>query len=120
MVMEAEARVLATHGPCGINAIPVSVVTIDDNHVYLYNFFMDKTVRNIQDEQTVAFTAWKGFAGVQMKATASYVTTGDLFATAVETMKKRFPNRVLSGVIVLTPTSFYDCSAGATAGQQIL
>jgi predicted pyridoxine 5'-phosphate oxidase superfamily flavin-nucleotide-binding protein len=118
-VREAEARALATTGPHGVNVVPVSVVHVTDEAIHLYNFFMGKTVENLLVEPAVALTVWKGLSGVQIKATASYVTSGEVFEAAVATMKVRFPERTLSGVIILTPMSIYDTSAGNTAGTKL-
>ena len=118
-VREAEARALATTGPHGVNVVPVSVVNVTDETIHLYNFFMGKTVENLLAEPVVSFVAWKGLSGVQIKATASYVASGELFETVAATMKVRFPERTLSGVIILTPTSIYDTSAGSTAGTKL-
>jgi hypothetical protein len=116
MITGAEARAFGTFGPQGVNVVPVSVVDITDARVCLYNFFMGKTVENLLTEPTVAHTVWKGLQGIQIKATAEYVTSGEAFNTATATMKVRFPDRTLSGLIYLTPTAVYDISVGAAAG----
>lgn len=118
-ISDAEARALATTGPNGVNVVPVSVVNVTNTEIHLYDFFMGKTVVNLQAEPQVALTAWSGLSGMQVKATATYVTNGDVFAAAKTEMRERFPERTLSGVIVLTPTAVYDISAGATAGTKI-
>jgi predicted pyridoxine 5'-phosphate oxidase superfamily flavin-nucleotide-binding protein len=116
-IATAEAKALATSGPQGINVVPVSVVEIENSTVVLYNFFMGKTVENICHTPTVAFTAWSGLSGIQIKATADYQTSGELYAKAKVEMQKRFPDRTLHGIILLTPTAIYDISAGEQAGR---
>jgi uncharacterized protein len=118
-VIAAEARALATSGPAGINVVPVSVVEVTDTSIYLFDFFMNKTVENICLQPDVALVVWKGLTGVQIKATAQYVTDGDIYDSYVISMKVMYPGRTLRGVLVLTPTSVYDVSAGPTAGQSL-
>lgn len=120
IIDEAEAKALATTGACGINVVPVSVLTVKNSDIILYNFFMGKTIENIETDSEVALTVWAGLAGLQIKAKAEYITEGDLFANAKKDMEKQFPDRTLSGVIVLTPHRIYDISADAArAGKKI-
>lgn len=113
----AEAKALATCGPEGVNVVPVSVIEVSESKIVLFDFFMDKTVKNLKVDPDVALTAWSGLTGLQVKAKAEYQTSGKLFDGSVEKMKVQFPERTLSGVIVLTLTHVYDISAGAKAGQ---
>lgn len=80
---------------------------------------MGKTVTNLVANPAVALTAWSGLSGVQIKATAVYVTEGETFTSEVAVMEERFPERTLRGLVVLTPTALYDVSAGATAGLEL-
>jgi hypothetical protein len=120
-IINADSRALATTGPHEVNVVPVSVVAVHDNQIYLYNFFMKKTVENVRTEPYVALTCWKGLEGIQVKATALYVTEGELFNDAKEAMLTRFPDRTLGGVVILTPQHVYDISAdGARAGRVLV
>lgn len=119
-ITNAQAMALATRGEADSNVVPVSVVEIHDDQIVLFDFFMGKTVQNLQTDPQVAFTAWSGLQGVQVKATARYETTGELYENAVSRMQERFPERTLRGLIILTPTSIYDISAGVTAGTQLV
>lgn len=120
MVVSAGAKALATTGPCGVNVVPVSVVKVMENRIYLYNFFMHKTVENLQSNSEVALACWSGLTGIQIKATAEYVTDGEVFLFSQSEMKERFPERMLAGVIILSPREVYDISADANkAGQKI-
>lgn len=116
-ILTAEAKVLATTGRHGVNAVPVSAVNINNDKIYLYNFFMGKTIDNLIQTPAVALTVWSGLVGLQIKAMAVYVTEGEMYNSAKIDMKQKFPDRVLSGVIVLTPTTVYNVSTGQTAGQ---
>ncbi len=117
----ASAKALATYGPAGLNVVPVSVVTIEDGRIWLYNFFMDKTIQNITSENTpVALTCWDGLVGIQIRAHATYITEGAQYDTAVIQMQEQFPDRILAGILVVTPDEYYDISANAEqAGKRL-
>ncbi len=118
--MSATSKALATTGPAGLNVVPVSVVKVVDGVIYLYNFFMHKTVENLVVEPVVSLVCWNGLVGIQVRAVASYETSGECFAATVDEMKVRFPDRTLSGVIALRPTAVFDISAESTrAGVQL-
>jgi predicted pyridoxine 5'-phosphate oxidase superfamily flavin-nucleotide-binding protein len=110
-LLNAEAKALATIGPAGLNVVPVSVIDVTEDNIFLFDFFMGKTVENIQAEAQVALTAWAGLTGVQVRATAEYISDGEVFDVANETMKEQYPERVLKGVLVLTPKAVYDVTA---------
>jgi predicted pyridoxine 5'-phosphate oxidase superfamily flavin-nucleotide-binding protein len=107
----AEAKALATTGPNGINVVPVSVIVVTETEIHLFDFFMNKTAENIKVESAVALTAWTGLEGIQVKAIAEYVASGEVYEAAVTTMQEQFPERVLKGVVVLSPQAVYDISA---------
>lgn len=119
-IVNAESRALATNGPHGVNVVAVSVVDVIDQQIHLYNFFMGKTAENFTVDPQVALVCWKGLEGIQVKADATYITTGEAFTTATTIMKERFPKRTLSGIIVLKPTAIFDVSADATRAGQVL
>lgn len=119
-IKEAEARALATAGPHGVNVVPVSVVDVTDDQVCLYNFFMGKTIENLKADPEVALCCWKGLIGIQIKARATYITSGSAYEAAVMTMKARFPERTLAGMITLMPTHIFDVSAGTEAGKVLV
>lgn len=109
-VLNATSKALATNGQEGLNVVPVSVVHVTDNSIWLFDFFMDKTVKNISNHPQVALTCWGGLSGVQIKATASYITDGDDFVSAKNYILQEFPERVLKGLLILKPESYYDIS----------
>lgn len=120
MITTASARALATSGPEGINVVPVSVVRVVDDTIYLYNFFMHKTIANLEVNPEASLVCWSGLAGIQIKATVRYLTGGEEFTLATAEMKDRFPDRILSGVLVLSPQVVYDISADVSrAGVKI-
>ena len=81
---------------------------------------MGKTVENLSQSPTVSLTAWSALEGVQVKATATYITAGDRFIAAGDIMRERFPDRTLRGVIELTPTMVYDISADVVKSGKLL
>ncbi|MCB9810381.1 pyridoxamine 5'-phosphate oxidase family protein [Candidatus Nomurabacteria bacterium] len=105
---------LATNGPEGLNVVPISVVNVRGDEIHLYDFFMNRTAKNIKASSLVAFTCWRDFVGVQVKAEVVYETEGEDFDLAVKEMKERFPDRTLSGLIRLTPVEVYDVAPGAS------
>lgn len=119
-VLQSPSRVLATYGPAGLNVVPVSVVTKDGEALILYDFFMGKTVTNIQGTGDVSLTAWDGLMGIQLKGRATYENAGDFFDASVGIMLERFPERTLRGVVRIIPTAVFSVSAGAEAGKQLV
>ena len=118
-IVGATSAALATTGPAGLNVVPLSVWEVVGDEVHCYDFFMNKTAENLQAGAPVALTCWQGFTGVQMKASAVYETSGEVYGEAVEVMKERFPDRALKAVVRLTPTEAYDV-APSTAGDNLL
>jgi len=119
-IMNAEAKALATYGKRGINVVPVSVVSVSPESVILYNFFMGKTIENILSNNLVSLSCWFGLAGVQIKGTVTYTTTGMEFEQAKVLMLEQFPTRVLKGIVTIIPSEVYDISADVTKAGNLL
>ncbi|USN92655.1 MAG: pyridoxamine 5'-phosphate oxidase family protein [Candidatus Nomurabacteria bacterium] len=115
IIKDFKSATLATTGPNGLNVVPISVVEVCGEEIHLYDFFMRKTAENVKAEPRVAFACWHDFVGLQIKADAVYETEGEDFERAVAEMKKRFPDRTLSGLIKLTPVEIYDVAPEASA-----
>jgi predicted pyridoxine 5'-phosphate oxidase superfamily flavin-nucleotide-binding protein len=111
-ITSATAKALATHGQYGINIVPVSMLNITDDTIWLFDFFMNKTVSNIKTDTSVALTAWTDMVGLQIKGEAEYVTEGSMFDAAVLWVKTQNPNRVVRGLLVVKPTEVFDISPG--------
>jgi len=111
VIANASAKALASYGPAGLNVVPVSTVRVNIESVWLFNFFMDKTVRNIAEAPTVALACWDDLTGIQLRATAEYFTKGKVFTEAAAWVAPKHPDRTLRGVLVLTPTACYDVTA---------
>lgn len=119
VIINSESNALATTGPHGINVVPISVVEVQESEIYLYDFFMSRTAKNIQAESSVAFTCWKDFVGVQIKAEALYETEGERYEAAVTEMKQKFPDRTLKALIRLVPSEIYDVAPGAISDNKL-
>ncbi len=109
---KATAKALATYGSDGINVVPVSMIKVNDDTVWLFDFFMGKTMKNLTANPSVALTAWTDMKGVQLKCESIYKTNGSDFDAAVAWAHTQNPNRVVKGLIILTPTAVFDISPG--------
>lgn len=116
---KAEQKVIATDGVAGINVIPLSMVEVINDRVVVYDCFMSKTRENLVTKQKVAMGFWTGFDGVQVKGVAEYYKDGEWFLQSVPKLAKMHPDRILIGVIVVTPEAVYDLVPGAVGAQLI-
>jgi hypothetical protein len=110
LILTSGPAALATSGPHGLNVVPVSVVSVCEGEIRLYDFFMEKTAENIKADPQIALTCWRGKAGLQVKGEAKYDTEGTVYEEAVIEMKERFPERELTAVIRLKPSEIFDVS----------
>jgi predicted pyridoxine 5'-phosphate oxidase superfamily flavin-nucleotide-binding protein len=116
----AEAKALATCGPDGINVVPVSMVKVNNDSIWLFDFFMNKTAKNIKDNTSVALSAWTGMTGVQIKGDITYITDGDEFDKSVAWCGEQNPDRVVKALIILKPTKIFDISPGGAYQEEDL
>jgi uncharacterized protein len=121
MLLNAEAKALATKGSDGrVNVVPVSTLKLAGDEIVLVNYFFGQTLENIQINPEVALAYWKGLEGYQIQAVARHETMGPLFEEVVAWIKEILPERVVKGIVVLTPQSVRDVSAdSARAGQVV-
>lgn len=112
MLTNAKSRALASLGDDGINVVPVSMLKVNQNSIWLFDFFMDKTAKNILRHPNVALSVWIDMKGVQIKGSCAYITEGESFMEAVAWVKEKNPSRVVKGLIEITPTKIYDISPG--------
>jgi uncharacterized pyridoxamine 5'-phosphate oxidase family protein len=110
ILLNAEAKALATVWNDDINVIPVSSVKVVENEIWLINYFFGKTLTNIKQNPNVAFTFWKGLKGYQVKAKTNYLTEGEKFKKAVDWISKIHPNRIVKGLLVLNTIAVFDIS----------
>lgn len=109
-VLSAESKAFATYSDLGINVVPVSSIKIVDGNIWLINYFMDKTLSNIERNKNVSLVCWKKMMGYQIKGTVSYETNGSNFDLAVDWIRSILPDRVVKGLIILKPNEIHDIS----------
>lgn len=118
-IIGSEAKAIATNGPHGVNVVPISMARVTPSAVYVFDFFMGKTVQNIEANAEVAMSFWAGLKGIQIKGEAAIYDEGDEFDEGVAWVKEQNPDRVTRRVIKITPSKIYDISAGPEAGKEI-
>lgn len=111
ILLNADGKALATAAPKYPNVIPVSTIKIVDEKIVLVNYFMGKTLENIQEDSNVSLACWKGLEGYQIKATATYAIEGETVTSIREWVAEILPDRKVRGVLILTPQEVYDVSA---------
>jgi predicted pyridoxine 5'-phosphate oxidase superfamily flavin-nucleotide-binding protein len=111
MLINAEGKALATYVPGCLHVVPVSTVRMENNKIILVNYFMGKTLENIQENPDVSLTYWRDLDGFQVKAHVRYLTEGVLFDDVVSWVAEILPERTVRGVLELTPYEVYDVSA---------
>ena len=116
---EAEGKALATCGDGGVSVVPVSRLKLMGEKIVLVNYFFSQSLTNIEQNPQVALAAWIGLEGCRVEATAEHLTDGEIFNEVVAWIKETLPERVVKGVLVLSPTAFYNISAGPEAGSKI-
>lgn len=119
-ILSAEAKALATYSNDNLNVVPVSSIKIMEGKIWLINYFMDKTISNILDNNNVAFVCWRKMMGYQIKGVISYVASGQDFDEAVKWIKSILPDRVVKGLIIITPNEIHDISPTKDTKVQIL
>lgn len=113
ILQSADSKALATTGPHGLNVVPVSTIRIVDGKIWLINYFFKKTLENILANPAVSLVGWKGFDGFQIRASVEYVDEGPQFEEAKRWVAQSLPDRVVKGILILTPESAYDISPTA-------
>lgn len=120
MILGADAKALATTGETGVHVVPVSTVLVVDDEIWLMNYFFGQTLRNIEGNKEVALACWKGLAGYQIKGEVEYQTSGPKFEKADAHITQNVPNRVLKGLLILSPRIVLDVTpTTATAGMRV-
>ncbi|MCA9352133.1 hypothetical protein KC866_01965 [Patescibacteria group bacterium] len=110
-ILRASSKALATYSDIhGLNVVPVSTINMVNHHVVLCNYFMNKTHENIVHDHHVALACWSDGCGIQMKGTAQYHESGDLFEHMREGVARIHPERTLRGIIVITVDHIFDIS----------
>ncbi len=121
MVLQADGKALATLSVDNeVNVVPVSSVRIIDGKIVLVNYFFGKTLENIEQNPAVSLACWKGLEGYQIKALAGYETEGKMFEEIKAWINEILPERLVKGVLVLTPMAVFDVSANATRAGRVV
>lgn len=118
-ILSAEAKALATYSNDNLNVVPVSSIKIIEGKIWLINYFMDKTLSNILGNRSVALVCWRKMMGYQIKGVVSYVTSGQDFDEAVKWIKSVLPDRVVKGLIIITPNEIHDISPTKDTKEKI-
>lgn len=118
-ILSAEAKALATYSNDNLNVVPVSSIKIIEGKIWLINYFMDKTLSNILGNRSVALVCWRKMMGYQIKGVVSYVTSGQDFDEAVKWIKSILPDRVVKGLIIITPNEIHDISPTKDTKEKI-
>jgi predicted pyridoxine 5'-phosphate oxidase superfamily flavin-nucleotide-binding protein len=118
-ILSAEAKALATYSNDNLNVVPVSSIKIIEGKIWLINYFMDKTLSNILGNRSVALVCWRKMMGYQIKGVVSYVTSGQDFDEAVKWIKSVLPDRVVKGLIIITPNEIHDISPTKDTEEKI-
>lgn len=101
-LLAAKSKALATLSAEGeLNVIPVSTLKIVGDDVVLVNYFMKKTLQNILAHPSVALSAWIDMEGYQIKGVVDYQTEGALVDEIRAWAGEHFPERTVSGVLVI-------------------
>lgn len=121
IITNAEGKALATYVPDCLHVVPVSTVKVKDDKILLVNYFMGQTLSNLQANPQVSLACWRGLSGYQIKGEVAYVTSGEVFDEIKNWVAEILPDRVVKGVLIITPKAVYDVSATIEKpGQKIL
>ncbi|HEY0979979.1 MAG TPA: pyridoxamine 5'-phosphate oxidase family protein [Candidatus Paceibacterota bacterium] len=112
-LLQAESKALATIGNDGINVVPVSTVRVKDGKILLMNYFFKKTLENILNHPSIALTFWSGLEGYQIKGSVEYKENGPDFEEANQWINDNVADRVLLGLLIITPEKLFNISPGA-------
>ncbi len=107
-ILNAGSKALATFGKNGLNVVPVSSLKVVDEEIWLINYFMEKTLQNITENNEVALVCWEKMFGYQIKGPVTYVEEGEKFKKAVAWIKEMLPDRVVKGLIIIKPREIFD------------
>lgn len=109
-IKSAGSKTLATIGEDGPNVVPISMVSLDGEHIVISDCFMDKTRQNVQKDPRAALAFWQGMEGMQLKGEITYEKDGDRFGQYAAKLAEDHPDRQLCGVLVFAPEKVYDLS----------
>ena len=117
LILMADAKALATYGEFGLNVVPVSTVKIVEGNIWLIDYFMGKTVENIQFDKSVSLVCWKDMFGFQIKGKSSYLRDGEQFEIAKNWIRNILPERTVKGLILIEPIEVFDIGPGQNSKE---
>tara|TARA_Y100000590_G_scaffold260534_1_gene292586 strand:+ start:103 stop:480 length:378 start_codon:yes stop_codon:yes gene_type:complete len=110
-ITTAPNKALATKGPHGLNVIPVSTLKIhQEAQIMLVNYFMNKTIDNLKQDEDCSLVCWNGGEGYQIKGLVDYKTSGKTFDQISHETKMTFPNRTVQGILLFSPKEIFTVS----------
>ncbi len=113
---EAEHKALATHGKHGINVVPVSTIFVENEAIFLVDYFFKKTTDNIKERSDIALVCWSGTEGYQIKGKCEYITDGKNFSDINKRISQIHPDRTVSGILRIIPEHVYTVGANPQSG----
>jgi uncharacterized pyridoxamine 5'-phosphate oxidase family protein len=119
-LLVADSKALATYADGDINVVPVSTIMVESDEIWLVDYFMNKTIKNILQDENVSLTAWKDLFGYQIKCKAKYETGGEKFNKTVAHVKQILPERVVKGVLILNPKEIFDIAPTKNTKEHFL
>lgn len=103
-------------------AIVGSVFLIDPETIWIGNQFMDKTIKNLQENSRAALVVWTlGVKGCfQIKGDVKVLSSGPDYEKMKEMVKARRADLVCKSLIAMKITEVYDCVSGPNAGKKLI
>ena len=105
------------------NVVPIHFVKIynEDDTILLVDNFMDKTLKNIEENPLIAISVWDTDKkqAFQLKGGASIIKSGKPFDDALDWVQKAMPNIKPRSAILLKVTNVYNCQPGPDLGKEL-
>lgn len=114
---------VATASKSGVpNVVPIGMlIPKDDETIWVIDNFMDKTLKNIEENPKVAFYAWdpESQDSYQIKCSATVVNSGADYEEAVRFAHSKKETLPAKNLLVLKVTDIFYTSPGPKAGKKI-
>ena len=122
-IPQVETVQLATASASGVpNVATMSTIMTDGNRIIIGNGYMDKTLKNLQENPRAAVLVQntdEGFS-LQFKGTTEIKTDTEEHILMKELVEEKFgDSEFLKNVVVITVTEVYNSMLGENAGQRI-
>jgi len=114
---------LATSSGSGMpNVIPIKFVFVEgDDELWLVDNFMQKTLKNLQQNPRAALYVYSADAGscFQIKGEVNILTSGTDYERMKKTVHKTRPDVPAKSLVVMRVTGIFQCMPGTDAGERI-